>query len=165
MKFNHKRGPHFWLWRVIYDERKQVRLLQRALDAAIALIKSQPRSVIADRLFVPNLAGVVRPVLANYCMTFKSAAFSEENEWRAIQLSGSVNVDLKFRPAGKLLIPYYSLAVGGRNPDDTFELPIERIRYGPTLVPNLAEQSLRLLLDRYDLQKVEVEASGVPLRD
>jgi len=163
MKFSLQRGPH--LWRVIYDEKKQVGLLQKAIDAAIALIKSQPRSVLADSLFVPNLAGVVRPVLANYCMTFKSAAFSEEKEWRAIHLSGSVNVDLRFRPAGKLLIPYYSLAVGRRNPDDTYELPVERIRYGPTLEPGLAEQSLRLLLDRYDLKKVQVEASGVPLRD
>ena len=165
MKFNLRGGPHFWLWRVIYDEKKQVRLLRGAIDAAIKLISAQPRSVISDDLFIPNLAGVVRPVLANYCMTFKSSAFSEEQEWRAIYLSANANVDLKFRPYGKVLIPYYALAIGRRNLDDTFEFPVDRIRYGPTLAPDLAERSLALLLERYDLQGVAVEASGVPLRD
>lgn len=165
MKFDIRKGPHFWLWRVIYDGRQQVALLRKALDAAVELVDKQPRHVLADDLFIPNVAGAVRPVLGNYCLAFKSSAFAEEQEWRAIQISRFVNVDLRFRPSGKVLIPYYPVAVGRRLKDDRYELPVEYICFGPTLQPALADRSIRLLIDRYALPHVVVQASGVPLRD
>jgi hypothetical protein len=97
---------------------------------------------------------------------FKSEAFSEEKEWRIVELrlSPKLIYDLQFRISGGHLIPYVDLDLTTTQEPFSGRLSIARVVHGPTLNPALSKQSVELLLRKHGYDDTEVVGSGVPLR-
>jgi len=113
---------------------------------------------------------------------FKHKTFQEEEEWRMIHRLRSVNDEqwmtenklaatdqdikpLRFREASGRIIPYIALDFTSSNRPNVGMLPIEAVRHGPALIPELAKKSLSLMLQKYGYEGlIYVKGSEVPLR-
>jgi hypothetical protein len=113
---------------------------------------------------------------------FKDKAFNEEEEWRMIHKLRAVNDEdwktkhslpstdedikpLMFRDVGGRIVPYVELDFSSPNDPNPGKLPIEAVRHGPALIPELAKKSLALMLEKYGYQGlIYIEGSDVPLR-
>jgi hypothetical protein len=91
---------------------------------------------------------------------FKAPAFQEEREWRIVQFVHPrvEKPEVRFRLGLGVIRPYIDLNFGENN------LPIEQVSIGPTLKPDLSQQSLGLLLVKCGHPNVEVKISAVPFR-
>jgi hypothetical protein len=97
---------------------------------------------------------------------FKHPAFCEEKEWRFVVIPFlgphviSPKGDMKFRTSRGLLIPYLELHPAG----NSRILPIDSIRYGPTLESRRTEHALRLFLEQQGYKDVRLDGSDIPVR-
>jgi hypothetical protein len=101
----------------------------------------------------------------NFCRAapvIKNSSFREEQEWRAI--SGRIELDhpqLKFRAGRALLIPYFDVRL------DFKQITLDFV-VGPNTHSELARSSLKMLVDKYrlerDLPVDDIRVSEIPLR-
>lgn len=140
-----------------------------ALDDANDIIKD---SLIPHMLKVYNsephwLEVELSYMVDIYALTFKHAAFNEEQEKRLVISCGPDDDDIKFRAKGNILIPYLE-----------FEFPhssIQSVMIGPIDNQDLSEDSLVLftnLISRRIAKKenkpefhINVESSDLPYRN
>jgi hypothetical protein len=157
------------LRRVIYDEPTQHRLIRSAITETCTLFRTlaEGRSkteLDADKT-LPAFASFLASRLREFLYTFKHHGFSEEREWRLI-FRGFNRAEylpaLQFRD-GKIPVPYLPIALQSA-PAVPGILPIIEVRHGPTLQPNLAEKTVRLMLERFGYEHVEISGSSTPLR-
>lgn len=142
-------------WRVYYEAEKQRRRIKEIVEfwrgRPIPFDQRVQYSSDAIRFFIP---------------TFKNEDFHEESEWRLIFTPGSnCPVAPRFRVARGMLVPYYSLRdiiVASRANLD--QLPIQRVRIGPSAARDLNVESTRMLLKASKYDRVPVEASRTPFR-
>jgi len=88
----------------------------------------------------------------------KHHGFWEEKEWRfLIKRERQNQRDVQFFARGGLLVPFLAIPPLGK-------LPISRITIGPSAHPLLNEQSVRILLQNYQYDEVDVSVSNVPYR-
>jgi hypothetical protein len=153
--------PDRFLNRVIYDQAQQVEILGGVADAMLALfadVGPTGSEMTAARAGVFSALGEV----AGYAFSFKDPAWADEKEWRAVYVVPDGKFDgVQFRSTGGVAVPFVSLAMGT---DPGGRLPIRRIVQGPTSDPELAANSLNLLLASKGYRDVEIVQSAVPLR-
>ncbi len=114
---------------------------------------------------------IVADVLMEQAVAFKDKAFEAEREWRTvvrrrellkqgIEDGGRAPVEVYFRPARGLLIPYVKLtpASGGE------KIPLELVRSGPTIDRLSAVLSLHPFLCKHGFNSVGVRYSGISAR-
>lgn len=93
---------------------------------------------------------------------FKHPAYTEEQEWRVIQVgtapTGKRAVEPNFRAGRRGIVEYVELELPGAND----RLPMEVICYGPTLDPTVTNRSLSLLCRGKGYDKVRIAKSNVP---
>ena len=107
---------------------------------------------------------------------FKHPSFAEEQEWRLVQRvvpyqtadeSLITAKHANFREACGLLVPYVELDLAEQDVEDTKRrLPLSQINIGPSLRQDLAEDSLKQLLNKLDYDEahnVKIERSEIPL--
>jgi len=147
--------PRPILRRVIYDRETQFRLIRTWLQAVCDLDTAQRaatnrtlRNRLSERM--ETLVFSFHLMLSQFLVCFKNPAYEGEQEWRLIQfgrVQGNEIIKPAFRPRGGRIIPYATLDMtqpAGKNPG---KLPIQGIRFGPTLEPQTAKRSLRLLCE------------------
>lgn len=142
------------LWRVIYKEESQRRIVQRALEFPYWGAGPDQVRFIADALsfFLP---------------TFKNADFIDEKERRLIFTPDPAKAPKpRFRTRGGMLVPYMRMRdMAGLPPDATAErLPIKRVLVGPGRHRLLNRDSLRMALATEGYVNVPVEVSSTPYR-
>jgi Protein of unknown function (DUF2971) len=139
-----------YLSQVIYNKEDQRRLIQEELDLLM-------QAASTGQLNDPGMEALV---LAHLCgARFKADGFKEEAEWRVICLTLSAYArHFNYRSRGGLIIPYVELSMpNGR-------LPIREIVVGPTPYSDVAIQSVRLMLNTFGYEGVNVKVSSIPYR-
>jgi len=91
-----------------------------------------------------------------FSLATKNPCFSEEKEWRIIQV-GFDQKDVKFRPRHGITLPYLELP---GVPPEVFV----SVTLGPKVDPDFADEPMRLFLRCNELGHVEVRPSKIPLR-
>lgn len=109
--------------------------------------------------------------LGKLSATIKHPAFAEEHEWRIVcpRQRHSANPDLpglRFRYGSDMVVPYLNLGIAQQIEDGQPTLPINSVTIGPMREPELARQSLLMLLESlgYHSGSIEVRKSDAPLR-
>jgi len=157
---NHPQPDRF-LNRVVYDRDRQTEILDGVADTMLALfadVSATEAAMTTARARVFSALGEV----AGYFFSFKDPAWSEEKEWRAVYVVPAGKADrVRFRPRSGVAIPFIALPM---ETDPGRRLPIRRIVQGPTVEPEMATDSLELLLVANGYTDVETTRSAVPLR-
>lgn len=153
--------------KVEYEIAMQKQIIVDLLDIVFSNFKNfiESGEDIEENEIIFQFSNHISWYLADIMLWFKHPAFSEEKEWRLIQLVDPINSDVSYidcRIGFDKLIPYIKLA-NFNNDNEIITLPIETIITGPTLEPNLTHKSLTLLLKKYSLENVIIKSSGIPL--
>jgi Protein of unknown function (DUF2971) len=100
---------------------------------------------------------------ARYAATLKHRAFYQEREWRIALIWQGETVPklLKFRRSKSMLIPYICIPLDWSGQ----AIEIDRIVVGPSPHQHEAEQSIKMLLNRYGVKNREIVQSSVPYRN
>lgn len=155
------------LLRVEYDLKKQRSHIHQAISNFVDLIESW-----VDAGWEPETNTLLDPALDSLgtillmaCIRFKHPAFQEEDEWRLVIGRETNRKDLKFRPAGSRIVPYFKINMRTLRATGRGDLPLAKIFCGPALHPEIAKKSIMLrLAQEPGFKDVPVEASGVPFR-
>jgi hypothetical protein len=164
----HERLGPYTFERVDYDaEAKKTELKKNLLHA----VEIYQRHAMSEKERLPIWRSLMADYFGGvgfYAPLCKSPGFAEEKEWRVVSRLRRVDLPgteiLKFRTATLGLVPYVALDVSGG--ELSRRARIGEIVIGPTLHPELAERSLRLLLAAvgYQEDEVLVTRSKIPLR-
>lgn len=176
-------APNIGLRKVIYDEETQKAFVTAAISKACDLFEDETSKGRIENLpLVFRLQRKIFERLLECIVCFKDEAFREEEEWRMVHKLRSVNEEnrktkhtlpptdediapLKFRDVGGRIVPYVELDFSSSNKPNPGKLPIEAVRHGPALIPELAKKSLALMLEKYGYEgSIYIEGSDVPLR-
>ena len=170
------------LLKVNYEKHLQRRALNDLLKRIMPMFDNPliAAGLKADKLADPSYAKfaehlvylleLVYEVLLEVIVTFKNKAFEEEREWRIVVMPRSLSArpidsdsaqnvpTVQFRPLRGVLTPYFSLtATSGQ------KLPIESVRFGPTLAKAQAENSLNTFLGVNKYTGVDIRGSDIPV--
>jgi len=175
-------APNIGLRKVIYDEQEQIEIINVAVDKGCELLEKESTKARVEKLALAyRIQRKLFDRLLECVVCFKHKSFQEEEEWRMIHKLRSVNDEewrnenkltptdqditpLKFRDAGGRIVPYIALDFSSSNKPNIGRLPIEAVRHGPAVIPELAKKSLFLLSQKYGYKGLMVEGSDVPLR-
>ena len=157
--------PDFALHRVVYEHDRQLTTLDQAVGKTLedfANYAHGKTSLVDDHkgtLMVFSMAASTA-----LCVTkFKSSAFHEEKEWRALTYlpHGELHKFCHFRLTRVGVTPYVKLTVVDR---DGLSNALREIRIGPTVHRDLAYGAARSLLHARGLIDVAITHSSIPLR-
>jgi hypothetical protein len=161
------------LSQVIYTESEQNKLLTDFVRDLILTLSAPTIASVLSGLtlqernkFKAGFSEFVGTLVLTEIARFKHPAFSEEKEWRFVVRPYigphllAPNSDMKFRPSRGLLIPYFEL----RPTDNSHLLPIDSIRYGPTLERRRTENALGFFLIQQGYKNVRLDGSYIPVR-
>lgn len=129
----------------LYDRAKQLRELQHAFAAAVALGDTMGPGLFANRVL-------------SLAPTMKHRSFLEEAEWRFISPRPAPG-DLLFRSSGSLLVPYRVVPLNGEK-----GFPLSEVVLGPNPHPYENLLAVRLLLAENGLGAARVRQSKAPFR-
>jgi hypothetical protein len=141
------------LRRVLYDRATQQTLVRNTIDRFCSLFLSVLEGSRDETKSIILVANALARELWQHMYYFKSAAFSEEREWRLITIA-NVSVPwieqtgLRFRASDTTIIPYIELRL-----DVPSSIMLQRnhaiwsVTLGPTLQPDLTERALYALLE------------------
>jgi hypothetical protein len=162
---------------VIYDEEEQERRTRELVDGWRAVFDEE---LPAGDDWAPAMAAFLfAQSFGRLAVSFKNAAFKEEEEWRLFYIRPRLpqalpgeQFTLDFFTRDGLVVPYVRFAPasdkGGSTGAEaaTARLPIKSIRVGPHRYPPLAASGVWQLLNRYGLGsgEVTIELSRAPLR-
>ncbi len=173
-------GPITQLRKVVYDEPTQRQLIEEAIDEfcqLLCLLHSSVNSPSSKlHTAISNFSHAIAQIFHEYVYCFKHPSFAEEQEWRLVQRvvpyqtadeSLVTTKHAKFRESRGLLVPYVELDLAEQDSEDMKpRLPLLQINVGPALRQDLAENSLKQLLNKLDYgqaHKVKIELSEIPL--
>jgi len=163
---------HVGLRRVIYDEGLQTSGLRDVLSDFLSALERPSIRESAEKLdaqekkvFFISFNMFLQTAALTEIVRFKHPAFKDEKEWRLVVrptssfLNQAEISQLKFRPSRGMVVPYLELKpkVNGT------PLPIDYVRYGPTLDKKRAEKSLDLLFKQKGYVNVKFHGSDIPV--
>lgn len=166
------KGRGISLKQVIYRERHQRRILEclladtlpvlgeTAIDAKLSKLTSKGVAV-----FQAGFDSVLQIMALGEIVRFKHPAFIEEKEWRLISQPVSAQIPpeetnlIKFKPSRGMLTPYIELT-----PQSGTLLPINSVRYGPTLDKKRVENALTVLFRKHGYSGIQFHGSDIPVR-
>jgi len=142
---------------VIYDVDNQEQILTELIEEHLAALAREPedsRPQFAAR-YADCLYDCVLPMLAR----FKDSVFAEEREWRYILVQEHRQIldDITFMAADGIMKPFRVMLEGLHE-----RLPIDAIVIGDSPRTRQAEESARLMLERFGYS-APVKRSAVPL--
>lgn len=154
-----KSGTNFDLRPVIYDQKLQEKLILNFLNFAAQEISklSEPDDISEN----PKLVNEIMMHLLEYMLMFKHPSFSEEKEWRIVQMAKIE--DVQFRTSNNVLIPYIEIDLSLKDDLGQSHLPLSDIVIGPTNNPKRAKGSIEWLCNKHELHETEISLSSIPL--
>jgi len=159
------------LRRIIYDKESQIKLLDGVLSDVLSALGEPEVKASFEKLdgeekkvFFISFNMFLQATALAEIVRFKHPAFTDEQEWRLVArpkspfLSQGEILQLKFRPSRGMVVPYLEL-----RPKNGDLLPIDYVRYGPTLEKKRAENSLDLLFKQKGYPEVKFYGSDIPV--
>lgn len=155
--------------KVIYDRSKQEEIIKRKIAEykeiycryADQLSESEIKSFTAKFFIGMRL----------FACFFKNPVFCGDNEFRVVFFNYSHLVSYikpEFRTKNGMLIPYFDIFKrrNGNSTDEPNQLPVNSITIGPTNFSDMAKEGVYYYLYDldYDIEKIEVRNSKIPLR-
>jgi hypothetical protein len=151
------RGLVFGLRPCLYDEAIQRDFLEGYVYKQMELFTNQYGSPLGR---VEQHREALWYNILRSCVLFKHAGFSEESEWRLSGIPSHSSTPWAYRVGARMLVPYVRLEF----PLEVERHPIADVIIGPTSQPELAEISLRGMLDSHGLRQVRIKHSDIPYR-
>ncbi len=96
--------------------------------------------------------------LSQIAPLIKDKGFQEEQEWRLISGKGIGYEDVNFRAGVSFIIPYFPLKL------PAIKDIISSVTIGPTPHPNIAQETLSMLLFKENFSRLKLPISEVPFR-
>ena len=161
------KAPEPVLRKVVYDYKKQKSLVRRfvrlVLDHQRLLgRRSNRKSIEID--YEDEAWNIFNWFVSECLNCFKDPAYAEEREWRMIQygrnMAAEKFVTTNFRASRNRIVEYVEIDISKSN-GELSQLPVRKIRYGPTLDPKVTQQALNLLFSSIK-SDIEIQRSGVP---
>lgn len=149
----------FQLKQCIYEEGEQKRLIEGVVDGvlgAVGPIDSDAAIMASAETALEDFGRELLPVAP----ILKHPDFSEEQEWRASALVGSIDPRMEYRIKGAMAIPHCVLDL--ETADTPF--PITQVTVGPNANQELARRGLQSIIYRAGLH-INVGTSSTPLRN
>jgi hypothetical protein len=150
----------FHLLRVEYCLEGQRARILSFFRSLTSLIKEYPPVKFEKHIFE-----CIEEVFLTFIVSFKSPAYSEEEEWRLVRLhsTGTLAPDLDFRASRGKIVPH--VAVAAHEGDKTL-LPLVSVTVGPGADAPRAEKSIKQALQKvgYSTDAVRVISSNIPFR-
>jgi hypothetical protein len=170
-----RKGEYFSIAinKVIYNQEKQRSIIREEtlhfISKAKELISLHPEK---SEDISGQAASALAYFITNKSIFFKSPAFSEEREWRAIRINPNEDgldlinhrQEIKFRASNDSIIPYLELDIGPSAQKTSWVLPIKRIISGPKINHERAEKSINLIYREIKTTPPAVEKSAIPLQ-
>jgi hypothetical protein len=164
----------FWdlrLAKVIYNDFVQKERINSFLKEAFIAISEPSLAEVSDaerKVLQRDALMYIENQLVDEIVTFKNPAFKEEREWRLIVRPRLLDSEepgtsvgeretFKFRGWRGFLIPYLELRPINEH------LPLKSVRFGPSLDPIRAGNSVRMLLVTCGFREVKVSGSEIPV--
>lgn len=165
---------NFWdvrLAKVIYNDYVQRERINSFLKEALLAISDPSLAEVSDsdrKVLQRDALMYIENQLVDEIVTFKNPAFKEEKEWRMIvrprliafretENPAEQGTTFKFRGSRGFLIPYLELGPTSEH------LPLKSVRFGPSLDPIRAGNSVRMLLGTCGFRDVKVSGSEIPV--
>lgn len=157
----HLERQKFLLARCEYELERQEKLVAPLLDRAIEEFRSLPTTESRQVRLNRAIEGFFVKNFSRIALLLKDAAFSEEEEWRAVSELVS-HRGLEYRIKDPLPIPYYPLGVC----ETDGSWPFKEIIVGPMANQPLAEDGVKVMLHANGVlgDLPSVVASGIPYR-
>jgi hypothetical protein len=115
--------------------------------------------------FVKYIFECMEEVLLTFIVSFKNPAYSEEKEWRLVQLhsTGTLAPGLQFRATRGRIVPHVAVAAHAAEKP---RLPLVSVTVGPGADAPRAEKSIKQALQTfgYSADAVKVISSNIPFR-
>jgi hypothetical protein len=160
--------PEPVLRKVVYDQKRQRRIIDRWVSAIFdwEATRCQRTRQKPPRIDPHDQGWLTLNWFISECLyCFKDPAYDAEREWRLAQYGRNVRgerpVKTDFRASRGRIVEYVELDVTSSTNTHKGKLPIEVIRYGPTLDPKATERALRLLCEGHSVVAT-ITRSGVP---
>lgn len=154
----------WYLSKCIYDPRQQEALARKLVQSWFGEWQ-RDRTDPKQRGFWRDLFGssfeyVVAAVI--FAFSFKHPSFAEESEWRLV-MEKSETQRFRFRTGKSMITPYREFDLRAASPEQR-DIALKRVIVGPSPQPELAVDSVRMLLESEELGDVEVVPSVIPYR-
>jgi len=160
---------HISIKKVIYNKKMQSKMVK----SKIKFMVLQSQKLIAQDL--PNTENIMKASaksLAYYLNAqskrFKSSAFSEEKEWRAIYINNDFaneqRIKNKLRMVDSILTPYIELHLYKKNSAKNRILPIKEIIIGPKVDGKKAGKSINLIYKNLEVKLPKIKESKITLQ-
>lgn len=145
------------LEKVIYEDSMAKALLDLLLKRVDDFLNTNSFGEVE----IGYLLGMVEGTLNNIACIVKHHKFKEENEYRQIFRPSSTGLKMKplFRAGEFGLTPYVEIQFS-----EDKKLPLKNIMVGPCLDFDIERNTLKILLEQYGYEKVEILDSEIPLR-
>jgi len=160
---------HISIKKVIYDLKVQSKMVKSKIKFMI----HQSQKLINDDLNNrDNIMKASAKSLAYYLNAqskrFKSSAFSEEKEWRAIYINNDFaneqRIKNRLRMVDSILTPYIELHLYKKNSQDNKMLPIKEIIIGPKVDGKKAGKSINLIYKNLEVKLPKIKESKITLQ-
>ncbi len=159
------RDRAFTIGRCIYEGGRQTQLVDDFLKILLAAANSRgPDGALPATQSFHGFFQELEPQIFRIAPLFKSGAFSEESEWRAVSLPvlNFVQPPIRYRPGATMLIPFIDMPL----PTDNGRLVLPKVYIGPTSTPGLSVHSVSMYLAKYAAAPAprEVSSCGISHR-
>jgi hypothetical protein len=153
---------NFQLGRCIYEEDRQIALIDRVLDSLLNMINDY-RDIDAESGY-ENFFSVIEADMLRIAALLKHPSFAEEDEWRIVSavVTDYLSSPVNFREGTSMLIPYYEfpLLCGDK------KIPIDHLYIGPTPNSSLSLNSMRLYLRNHGIEPIQgISYCNIPYRN
>jgi len=160
---------HVSIKKVIYDKKTQTKLIKSKIQL---MIQESCKLINEDISNEDNIIKASAKSLA-YALNaqskrFKSNAFSEEKEWRAIYINSTLpnyeRIKNKFRMVQTTITPYIELHLCKKENTKCKHLPIHKIIVGPKINFKKSTKSINLLYKNLGLSLPKIKESKISLQ-
>lgn len=149
--------------KVIYDIEKQQKLIKDELMAANRILDKYEGEVSEKmkKKLVDDLAQCFFLNMTILSSFFKHPSFKSEEEYRVVVTDYNKNMEVQYKVAKGLIIPYIEIKQKSNN-----LIPVKEITIGPKNNSDIAKQGIRSFTNSlgYTESKLEIGKSNVPLR-
>jgi len=160
---------HISIKKVIYDSTVQTTMVKEKIRF---MIKKSKKLIASDLINEENIKKASAKSLAYYLNAqskrFKSNAFSEEKEWRAIYINSGFSEDERvknrLRMVDSILTPYIELHLYKKNTKHQNKLPIKEIIIGPKVDRKKANKSITLIYKNLEINLPKIKESKITLQ-
>ncbi len=151
-------AEHHYFFKVLYDEKKQERLIGDAFEQVLRLARRAAATTDEKQSFT-WAKDTFEAMLAIFSVFFKHPAFADEAEWRLVLVEPTGEVNFRAAP-NKGIVPYLEIAL---STDPPSEAPLKSVRLGPGADRTKEGMAVRRFIRQAGFLRCNVFYANAPL--